>query len=645
MRRVILYQFFDPQGIVDDFVLHTLRGFRDHADHIFVVSNSALDAHERGRLDEVADRVWERENTGYDVWAFKEALELLGPGRLAEYDELLLTNCSYYGPVVSFDDVFARADADTDVDFWGLTEHAEMEPHPWLPEEPRMPAHIQSHWIAVRRTMFDSEEFREFWADMPPTPTYLEAVSLYEARFTQHFLDAGYRARVLFPQADFPSQHPIMDNPTLMLRAGCPMVKRRALFRDSLYLEGRGVIGREVVSLMEEAGYPVDLLYANLARTGQPRAVATNLGLLEVLPEVDLGYDRERPLRVVAVAHIYYPEMTDEILDRFETLPPGWDLVVTTPETQRAAAIREVLDRRGVKGEVRLVDNRGRDISAFYVGCRDLIEGDDYDLIVKLHSKKSPQDAAGVGDFFKRHLFENLLASPGYTANVLRLFQHHVSLGMVFPPVVHVGYPTMGHAWFRNREPAAREAQRLGIHVPFDDSTPLSAYGSMFIARPAALRPMLRGGYEYGDFPDDSGYTDGALTHVLERLVSYGCLNEGLHVREVLTPELAGVNYRFLEYKHQAVASHLAGYPGEQIAELARLRRDEVNLRKLRAREQKLRLQIKQARKQVRAHEAAERPRGLRQRVGSRPAVARALGPVYRSARRVYRLGRSRPTD
>ena len=69
--------------------------------------------------------------------------------------------------------------------------------------------------------------------------------------------------------------------------------------------------------------------------------------------------------------------------------------------------------------------------------------------------------------------------------------------------------------------------------MPFDDTTPLSAYGSMFIARPETLRALTSAGYTHDDFPDESGYGDGALTHVVERLVSYAVLSTGHHVREV----------------------------------------------------------------------------------------------------------------
>jgi rhamnosyltransferase len=318
----------------------------------------------------------------------------------------------------------------------------------------------------------------------------------------------------------------------------------------------------------------MDHLYRNLARTAKPRWLATNLGLLEVLPEVDLGYDHANPLRVVGIAHVFYPEMTDEIVDRFDHLPHDYDLVITTTDPDKAAVIRTVLERRGRSADIRIVkSNRGRDISAFFIDCRDVLESGDYDLVVKLHSKKQPQDPPNVRELFKRHMFDNLLSSPGYAANVLRLFQQHPSLGMVFPPVYHIAYPTLGHAWFLNKPRAEEEAERLGIHVPFDDNTPLSAYGSFFIARPEALVKITSAGYRHEDFPDEADYRDGALTHVVERLVSYAVLSTGHHCREVMNAELAATNYLYLEYRAIAVGAKLPAYPRSQVLRIGTLKR------------------------------------------------------------------------
>jgi lipopolysaccharide biosynthesis protein len=571
LRRLTFYVFFDPQGRVDDYVLHLLESLRGYSERIFVVSNSALDQTNRGRLEGVADEVMERENAGFDAWAFKDALDAVGAEALAEYDEVLLLNGTFFGPVGSFDELFDRMDARVELDFWGMTQHEAAAEHAFDRSRP-MPAHVQTYWTAVRRSLFTSPVWRSYWDELHPIETYADAVVHHETRFTDHMVQRGFTYDVAFRLSEL--ANPIMDGPEQLVRAGCPVVKRRSFFGHPLHNESVGVDGRTLARLMAERGYPMDHLYANLARTSHPRFLATNLGLLEVLPDVDLGYDHANPLRVVAVVHVFYVELAEVLLDHLDNLPGTYDLVVTTTDDSKRAEIEEILRRRDRQGEVRVVaENRGRDMSAFFVDCRDVLQRADYDLVVKLHTKKSPQDGATVGQLFRRHLLEGLLASPGYAANVLRLFQEHRTLGMVFPPAYHIGYPTLGHAWFGQKTTTFHEARRLGIMVPFDQTTPLAAYGSMFIARPEALRTLVDAGYEHRDFPEESEYGDGTLSHVLERLTSYAVLDRGYHVREVLTADLVALNYSVLEFRAVTVSAHLPAYPRHQVRRIQRLAR------------------------------------------------------------------------
>ena len=415
-------------------------------------------------------------------------MEQLGADRLAEFDEIILMNSTFFGPVGTFDDLFADMSS-RDVDFWGITEHGFAETHPF-DHTISMDGHLQSHWLAVRRSMFTSADWATYWGEMPMITSYRASVTEHESRFTGYFEQRGHRHAVAFPASDYDTSHPVMNNIVEMLHDGCPIVKRRTFFHNPMYNEHFAIDGRRVSQAMEALGYPMDMLFANLARTSKPRALVTNLGLLEVLPEVDLGYDRDKPLRVVAVAHIFYPDMTDEIVDRFDFLPGDYDLVVTTSDDDKRDEISKVLAARGRPADVRVVgSNRGRDISAFLIECRDVIESDDYDLVVKLHSKKNVQDSANIGELFKRHLFEGLLASPGYAANVLRLFQQQPTLGMVFPPAVPHRLPDArplvvpqqgpggggggqaGHPGAVRRHDAPL-AERQHVHRPSGDAAP-----------------------------------------------------------------------------------------------------------------------------------------------------------------------------
>ncbi|WP_295011524.1 rhamnan synthesis F family protein [uncultured Microbacterium sp.] len=575
MKRIAFYLFWEREGIVDRYIPYCLDKLREHVEHIVVISNGPLSEDGRAALKSVSDEVWERENVGFDVWGYKEALEKFGFDRLADYDELILLNYTFFGPVYPFSEMFAKTD-EWDVDFWGITEHAEVAPHHFA-QGGVLPRHIQSHWLAVRKSLLGSAAFRRYWETMPMITSYEQSIDRHEARFAQHFEERGFRWRVVYPYTDFPSRNPVLDDVVELVAERCPIVKRRTFFHDPLYLSDHAIIGRDVISVLEQSSdYPVELIWENVARTMEPRVAATNFSLHRIFSdalEIDqTQLERARGMRALVAIHCYYEDMIDELMDYADRLPCEKHIVVTTDTKGKRTILDAALAERGVASyEVRVTEsNAGRDVSAFLLGCADLLRDDDFDIVVKLHSKRSPQDGAVVGGWFKRHLFGNLLHSEHYAANVVNLFAEHPEIGMVIPPVIHIGFPTMGQAWYHNKQPAAKLCRSLGIATPLDKSTPVAAYGSMFIARPRALRTLVNAGLTWSDF-ENQPYGDGSLAHVLERLFTYSSLGAGMPVYTVQSTELASINYPFLEYKLQNFSQGLPGTVMQQRAHLDRL--------------------------------------------------------------------------
>lgn len=565
-RRLVVYVVWDRRGGVDDYVPYALQGMRDDAAHILVVVNGELSAKGRAVLEPVADHILVRSNAGFDIWAHKAAIDHLGES-IADFDEIVFTNDTWFGPVRPFGPVLERM-ARKPTHFWGLTDHAREEPNPFTGKGV-LHYHLQSFWIAVRRSMFLSEAWRDYWRDLPEMPSYFDAVLKHEAVFTHFFAMRGFSHDVAFPSSDYPTDHPALFNADLLMADGCPVIKRRPFFHYPPFLDRHAVVGRELVAEVERYGYPMPFFWQNLARNVEPKVLSTDAGMLEVLPDVDSSYDDRAPMRTVAVLHIFYVEMTNEMLDRVDTLPGAYDLVVTTVDSERATRIRELIDQRGApRGavDIRVVEsNDGRDQSAFLIGCRDVLLSGEYDLVVKLHSKKTPQDGFNIGRHFQRQQFRNLLDSPGYTANLVALFQKEPGLGLVYPPMIHIGYPTMGRAWWANKGGAADLCARLGIAVPLDDVSPLAPFGSMFIARPEALRLLVEERWTYDQFGGGAAYADGGLAHVLERMPSYAAGELGYHTRTAATAEYMAISHTALEYKLDQLSATLPGDTVEAI--------------------------------------------------------------------------------
>jgi len=201
--------------------------------------------------------------------------------------------------------------------------------------------------------------------------------------------------------------------------------------------------------------------------------------------------------------------------------------------------------------------NRGRDMSSLFITCRDLFLEDHYDLVCRLHTKKSPQVAAGVANMFKRHMFENLLNSPGYTTNVLDMFHDKPWIGVAVPPLVHIAFPTMGHVWFNNRGTAEQLKAALDLKIDLDPDMPVGAFGTMFWFRPKALRKLFAHPWQWSDFNAEPRHIDGGLAHVLERMICYVAQDAGYTTQQILSIHLAAWNFVMLEYKLQKFSAAL----------------------------------------------------------------------------------------
>jgi rhamnosyltransferase len=328
-------------------------------------------------------------------------------------------------------------------------------------------------------------------------------------------------------------------------------------------LEAEAIDVRGALRLAEKEGeFDTGLIWKIMTRIGQARTYGTNANLLRILPDYcDRPASELAAIGKIAVCvHMYYVDMLDEILELASNIPLPFDFLATTDTEKKKNAIEAALSGHPRIGKtiVRVMDeNRGRDMSALFISFRDIFLTDEYEIVCRLHTKKTPQVDAARGQLFKLHMFENVLNSPGYVGNVIDMFLRHPTVGIATPPVVHISFPTLGHSWFVNKPKVAQLAEDLGLKVQLDDHTPVAVYGTMFWFRPKALRPLFARNWRFSEFNAEPHHVDGGLAHVLERIICYVAQNEGYTTQPIMCTKQAEENYNWLEYKHAEIMSHL----------------------------------------------------------------------------------------
>lgn len=562
MRRIAFYLFYDENGEVDDYIPVKLSALQEFVKDIIVISNSKMTAAGRAKLEGIGAKVICRENVGFDVWGYKEGIESVGYDRLAkDYDEAILLNYTFFAPIFPFSELFDEM-SERECDFWGISEHDEMVPNPFTGVGV-LPRHIQSHFIAVRKKMLGSLEFKKYWQDMPMIKSYTDSVLRHESRFTNHFESMGFVSSVYINNDDYPSAYPTFIDVKQTIENRSPILKRRLFFHDPMWLDINCVDLRGTIETIEKTSdYDLALVNQNINRTVKPRVLYTNLEQLRIVPDNYLSPEYTDIIsnepKIAVIAHVFYSDMWEEIYDYIKNIPYKYDLYISTSSDEDADILKEKTESIGSPVDIRVVEeNRGRDMSSLFITFKDIGVSDKYDYVCRVHSKKSPQNGFSRADSFKKHLYQNLLGSPEYISNLIGLMNKNSDIGLVFPPLVHIGYPTMGHAWFANYAPTAALCKKLGIEVPLDDDTPVAAFGTMFWFRPAALRPLFEHNWKWTEFNAEPAHVDGGLSHVLERIISYVSKNEGFSVYSVMTPKQAEKNYTKLEFKHQKIMSTL----------------------------------------------------------------------------------------
>ncbi|MDV2449659.1 rhamnan synthesis F family protein [Xanthomonas hortorum] len=559
MRRLCIFSFYDPQGLVDDYVIHFLKELSRFTETIIVYSNGELLEDSARRLRDIVDELIVRPNIGFDVLAYKEGLRKTNNGK--GYEEALLVNHTCYGPIFPFEELFAEMEG-RHCDFWGVTAHKEISPNPFTGSG-TLPYHLNANFIAIRSRMLRSQEFSRYWKAIEGKSTYEEAIAEHEATFTHHFRQAGFKCESYLDSEKYGNVYPALLDIDETLIDRNPLLKRRLFFQEPSHLERHSVdLPRALQIIQKTSNYDPNLIWRNAVRGAELRTITTNAGLTSIFPDIRINEKGSTSEwgNVAICAHVYYPDMVEELLQLGDTIPCKYDFIATTETEEKKALIEQAAAGRENINEVivRVVErNRGRDMSSLFITCRDLFIGDRYNLVCRLHTKKTPHVHNGRSNVFKRHMFENLLKSSGYTANVLDMFRDHPWIGVAVPSIIQMSYGTLGHAWGTNRARTMEVAKRIGIDVKFDSYTPVGAFGGMFWFRPKALHKLFAHPWQWTDFEAEPYPLDGSLGHALERIITYVAQDAQFTTQQILSSRLAEWNFAVLEYKLQKLSSAL----------------------------------------------------------------------------------------
>ncbi|MDA8230316.1 MAG: glycoside hydrolase family 99-like domain-containing protein [Magnetospirillum sp.] len=246
----------------------------------------------------------------------------------------------------------------------------------------------------------------------------------------------------------------------------------------------------------------------------------------DVLAEFDASHQSNQYARGVVkkndyavIIHAHYSEVVPSLVKHLHVLESlGFDLYITSS----SADILDKFIECYPGANVRLVENRGRDILPFLNIYRDIIDFG-YKAVCKVHTKRSLYRADG--DQIRDEQYQALLGGEEIIKRNIELFNNDDAIGMLVPEKYLISHTD--HNMTYDHGIVSEMALKLGLKFEYSKFPA----GSMFWFRPASLSSLLKLGAH--DFSLESGLADGTTAHAVERLFAVAAKSSGFTVLSV----------------------------------------------------------------------------------------------------------------
>lgn len=499
MSRLGLFVFYDPQGIVDDYVVYLLKHLRPHFTKLAVISNGMLNETAKSRLIKYADSLFIRKNQGLDAAAYKEGLtSFCGWEEVERYDEVILINDTFYGPIHSFDDMFGTMSG-RNLDFWGMSAGYRSLDGWNTVKYGYIPDHIQTFFIAFRKNMVRTKAFHDYWNQYDNSLNdFVSVVSQNEVVLTQHFHDLGFcwdiyadtqRYRSSRCSENFNLYHYLPY--TMMRDMQFPILKRKVLNLDislQLSMQDLEASADAMAYIRSHTNYDEGMIWDNVLRLYNIVDLYHSLHLNYVLPSVQIPFPRER--HIALIYRIANPFFAEKFCRHAINICNSLDVYMIA-ENQ---AVVQVLQQYASKKNGIVIlnsSNQKTEMGSFTLCCNYLATK--YDYLGFVHDADNAEHAsATIPESSVYSYLQNIANDPSYISQIINCFEQEPRLGVLGAPFpVHdSGFANYADMWGGCYDTVAALSARLNLDSNISKEKPPFMIVSAFWCRSSAIRNL-----------------------------------------------------------------------------------------------------------------------------------------------------------
>ena len=543
-NRCAIYVVFDKDGFLSNFRKYYIEKLLPFVGKLLVVVRGSISDNDLEYLKSIDVEYIICKNIGLLTYGWLDGIAHLSWEKIAHYDELLLLNDSFFGPLYDLKDFFDFVD-NSDADFIGAIRNFEDKSIKSMGPLTFKHGHIRGsicYFYVIKSRLLHSSFFIKYWSQKPDIASYFDQIKFNETNFYDEVLDHGFKIDSYQSEnlKGYVFDSLSLCTEKLIREERVPFIRARSLGTDikhySLQYSDGSDARKALDFISKKTSYDIDLIWDYLLRTKNLTDLYRQLELHYILSEIDPPDNFLISKTIAVFIHLYYEDQLDKIATYCLNFPENTDFYISTTDLDKADRIKKRFLSLKLNVQVRVRPNVGGEAPTLWVTFSDVILSDKYEFACYFHAKKSSYfNYSIIGDAFANRCYENLFVSRAYVLNVLKLFHDENKLGILVPPNVYHGpyFSVAYRSWGVHYEKTKKLAKDLRLSVDISpDKVPVAPYGCMFWFRTAALKKGISHGFTYDNFNVEY-QPDGTFMHAIERIYPFVAQDSGFYTATI----------------------------------------------------------------------------------------------------------------
>jgi len=234
VKRICLFAAYDPEGVIDDYVIHYLKELSQYAD-IHYLADCEMSQEELIKITPYTISASAYKHRKYDFGSWSELIQTIGWNEIEKYEELILANDSQY--LVGDIGQFLSTMESRNLDFWAGLAVCEEYLGGRIPIEQFIASNniletsltFVSSFLVLSRDLFSKAFIRNFFAEIFPVKDRLQVYAKYELGLSRlifrHKIKFGTFIEDLFTQSSI-----YTNSAFYFLTLGYPFIKIKVFF-------------------------------------------------------------------------------------------------------------------------------------------------------------------------------------------------------------------------------------------------------------------------------------------------------------------------------------------------------------------------------------------------------------------------------